>query len=77
MIYYFEGLGLLVKQEMVNPDTVNELLGMVTLYLWDKFGPLLLKMRENVGVPTVWSNFEYLYHKMNEYVDKPDVILAR
>ena len=61
MIYYFEGIGLMVKQGLVNPDTVFELLGLVTLFLWDKYHPLLLQMRENVGVPTVWQNQEEIF----------------
>jgi hypothetical protein len=77
MIYYFDGLGYLVKQELINPDAVHDLLGVLILFLWDKFGPLCLQMRENIGVPKIWSNFEYLYYKMNEYVEKPEVILPR
>ena len=78
MIYYFEGLGLLVKQELVNPISVSELLGAAIIFLWEKYSPLLIEMRERVQMPDQWSNFEYLYNKMNKLrPERPEHIKPR
>ena len=69
-------IGLLVKQELVDPETVASLLGGPILFLWEKFSPLVLELRERT-IPQTGSNWEYLYYKMNEYIERKEKIPSR
>jgi hypothetical protein len=77
MFYYFNGLGQLVKQDLVNPESVVDLMGGTIIGLWEKFYPLIEEMRARYPSSNAAQNFEYLYNKMKELRERPDTMTPR
>jgi hypothetical protein len=65
---FFESLGLLVKQGIIDRDTVCELMYQVITDLWEAFGPIVIQRRIVIDTPTLWENFEYLAVVSDEWV---------
>ena len=63
----FEGLGVLLQQDLIDIKLVNSLFGPTLDALWEPIRPLIYGMRESLKQPTFFSHFEYLYNRLNEY----------
>ena len=64
--YFYEGMGLLLKKELVDKEMIYHLLsaGFGVLMDWDKFGPIIKEMRAQLGQPDLFMWFEYLADEM-------------
>jgi len=63
----FEGLGVLLQQDLIDIKLVNSLFGPTLDALWEPIRPLIYGMRDSLKQPTFFSHFEYLYNRLNEY----------
>ena len=67
-IAYYDGLGILLKQKMVDRNTMYELMGLRSIMLWFKFETIFKGMRAADGLMTAGedfaANFEYLVDEM-------------
>jgi hypothetical protein len=61
---YYEGIGLLMKRGLVDPDLVEALLGNKVICYWEKMLPFVKGLRERSGDTTTWEYYEYLYEEM-------------
>jgi hypothetical protein len=67
---WLEGLGVLVKSELVPIHLVALFItGLITEY-WKKFGPLTLEYRTRYESPRGGSETEYLYNTLMAYVEE-------
>ena len=66
----FEGLGVLLEQDLIDIELVNSLFGPTLATLWEPIHPMILRMREALGEPFFFSHFDYLYHRLDEYRKK-------
>jgi hypothetical protein len=67
---YFEGIGVLLMKEMIDPGFVYELMPTMVNSLWAKYEPIVLWARENMNYPQYWRPIEYLKDKMSEEAEK-------
>jgi len=77
---FFDGVGILIKRNLIERDLIFELLGDVIRRSWEGFesgtgmGRWLKEGRELWDRPLLWLNFEYLYHElMNWYEGHPEL----
>jgi hypothetical protein len=61
---YFEGVGLLLKRNLMTVDFAWDLYGSTCFMAWEKVKPLAIGIRRQYGTPDAWSNFEYLYNEL-------------
>ncbi len=63
----FEGLGVLLEQNLIDIELVNSLFGPTLVSLWEPIQPVIQGMRKSLKQPFFFSHFEYLYDRLNEY----------
>jgi hypothetical protein len=63
----FEGLGVLLEQNLIDIKLVDSLFGPTLVSLWDPIHPVINGMRESLKEPFFFSHFEYLHDRLNEY----------
>jgi hypothetical protein len=63
----FEGLGVLLKQDLIDIKLVDSLFGPTLDALWEPIRPMIYGMRDSLKQPTFFSHFEYLHNRLNDY----------
>jgi hypothetical protein len=62
---FFEGLGVLVKKELIDPSLVDDLLSSAIIIYWERVEPFFLERRKRVRLGSVQAEWiEYLYHQI-------------
>ena len=59
-----EGLGLLVKHDMIDVDMVNDWMGSLFTDVWNKMKPINDEFRKRYNAPRRWEWFEFLNEKL-------------
>ena len=62
---YYDGLGILIRKELVDADLVYEVLTGDIANFWEKVKPIVEGIRKTVGYPFL-ENAEYLYNEMKK-----------
>jgi len=74
VISYLEGVGVLVKEGILDIRWIALLMGGWTRKMWEKMIPIVEEGREFYGSPRWFSETEYLYHELMKYVkDHPEL----
>jgi len=60
-----EGVGVLVKRNLIDPALVNDLLWIVIRNYWMKFRPIIMGMRVKLNDPEIFKWIEYLYNEIS------------
>ncbi len=64
-LFFLEGLGILVKQKLINVEMVEDLFSQRIMWFWEtRCAPYVDYVRETIGDPKMYVNIEYLYHEM-------------
>jgi hypothetical protein len=63
LIGYFEGIGFLVKQNLINVDYVMDVFALTISLVWQKWEPLVREERKAWNLP-FHKNFEYLAQEL-------------
>jgi hypothetical protein len=63
---YFEGVGVLVEEKLIDIRLVSKLMSGNLIYFWEKWGPLILERRKRMGNPYEWDKTEFLYHEVKK-----------
>jgi hypothetical protein len=58
VLYFGEAIGTLVKQGLLDRDLVLDMFAME--YSWNLVGPAALRLRERIGEPRMYENYEAL-----------------
>lgn len=68
----FDGIGVLLQQDLIDISLVNSLFGSSVNLIWEKVRPVIHGIRESGNQPSLFSHFEYLYNRLNSYrMDNP------
>ena len=66
----FEGMGVLVKRNLIDVTIVDDLLSGPIMSLWQKWEPTILERRRRKNMPTIFEWFEYLYEEIKKVSEK-------
>jgi hypothetical protein len=66
----FEGIGVLLEQNLIDIKMVDRLFGPTLNSLWERMQPLIYAMRKGLNEPFFFSHFEYLIKRLSEYRKK-------
>jgi len=73
---FFDGIGVLVKRNLINPDLVDDLMAPWVEWYWNTFGSVITEYRKIVG-PQYMKWVEYLYDKVSEKsLTRPNLLRA-
>jgi len=67
---FFEGVGVLVKENLLNIRLVAELMTTPIMDYWEFFAPYIDEARARHKMFRMMSETEYLYNELMEYMDK-------
>ena len=67
---WYEGLGVLVKENLLDIRIVALLLTGLVIRFWDKFIPIIDEAREAFGSPRFYIETEYLYNQLMKYIEE-------
>ncbi len=62
--YRLNGVGLLVKADLIDVDRVYDLMRTTILWQWNKWEDIILKARELYNVPSYMEGFEFIAEEM-------------
>jgi len=63
----YNAVGFLLKKGHISIDVVLDLIGTQAVLLWDKWGEIILQVRENQNISSYFTGFEYLVNEIKEY----------
>ena len=63
----FEGIGVLLEQNLIDIKMVDRLFGPTLNLLWVRMKPVLYAMREGLKEPFFFSHYEYLIKRLNSF----------
>jgi len=67
---YFNGMGILVQEDLVDIHLVTRSFYSVVIPFWEKVAPLVREWRESINFPGLLRDTEYLYNEMMEDMKK-------
>jgi len=70
IVGFFEGLGVFVKEGLVDIRLVALLMTGYTKEFFEKIAPYLEEVRVIYGIPRMLSETEYLYHRLMKYLEE-------
>lgn len=62
----YNSVGVLVHQGLLDAERVSELLGTMVENQWMKWGDMIKALRKDIGSPTAFMEFEYLFHRLKQ-----------
>jgi len=66
---FFEGVGVLVYRNLLDPQLVDDLMSSYVFQVWEKMGPIIKETQIRRNRPEFYDKFEYLYDEtMKIYV---------
>ena len=66
---YLAGIGMMVKQNQIDPQQVSDLLGSYIIWSWEKYEPIIKEIRARIDSrerPQLGDWLEYLYNEMKK-----------
>lgn len=67
---YWEGIGVLVKRNLIDPTLVDDLMSSALLMYWEKYEPVAREYRRRIGYPQAAEYQEYLYNRIKAIAEK-------
>ena len=64
--YRLNGVGLLVRDGLIDVDRVYDLMNEYILFQWEKWGSIIVRMREHYNLPKHMEGFEYIANEMKK-----------
>lgn len=66
---FFDGLGLMVELNELNPKLVEQLMSSWIIWFWEKFGEIIIEYRK-VSYPQYLEKVQVLYEKIKHLAEK-------
>ena len=66
---YLEGIGVLVKENLLDIKFIAQLIGGDVKNCWEKIAPYMDEFREKAKAPRGFIEFEYLYNEVMKYAE--------
>jgi len=70
VLAFFEGIGVLLKRNLINISMVDDLMSSYVLLTWGKYGPLMREISEAHNRPELWEHVHYLYNEIQKTYQK-------
>ncbi len=67
---FYEGLGVFVKEGLVDIRMIALTMTWMTRTLWEKIAPIIYESRKRMNYPRMLSEFEYLYDELMKYIEE-------
>jgi len=67
---YYNSIGYLLMKGRISIDTVYDLLGLPAVLQWNKWGEIILEIREKQELPQYFKGFEYLVGELKRYQEQ-------
>ena len=67
---FYEGLGVFVKEGLVDIRMIALTMTWMTRTLWEKIAPMIYESRKRMNYPRMLSEFEYLYDELMKYIEE-------
>jgi hypothetical protein len=67
---YWEGIGVLVKRELIDPYLVDDLMSSAIMMYWEKYAPVCREYRRRIGYPQAAEYQEYLYERIKAIAEQ-------
>jgi hypothetical protein len=64
---YYNSIGYLLMSGRISIDIVYDLLGLPAVLQWNKWGGIILEIREKQALPQYFKGFEYLVDELRKY----------
>ena len=61
---FCEGLGVMVKNDLIEPSLVDDLESHTIVGFWEKFSPIIFETRKRYNFPSLFEQWEYLYNQV-------------
>jgi len=61
----FEGVGVLLEQDLIDIKRVNRLFGPTLYLLWDLMKSVIFAMRKGLNEPFFFSHYKYLVNRLD------------
>jgi len=66
VLAFFEGIGVLLKRNLINITMVDDLMSSYVLQTWGKYGPMMKEISETRNRPELWEHVNYLYNEIQK-----------
>ena len=70
VLCFYEGLGVFVKEGLVDIRLIALTMTFMTRTLWEKLAPVINESRKRMNYPRQMSEFEYLYDELMKYIEE-------
>jgi len=70
LMSFFDGVGLLVRRELIDISLVHDLMYISTNRIWKFHKPVIYNIRITSGYPNLWEHFEYLSDELEKHHEK-------
>ena len=67
---YLEGIGVLVKRELIDPSLVDDLMSSIVVIYWEKYRPYVYDYRVRRDLHQMSEYVEYLYNQIKPIVER-------
>jgi hypothetical protein len=67
---WIEGIGVLVRRGLIDPELVYDLLYGSIILFWERHFDILQSIREQLDLPLVYADLEYIYNMMKSIQEK-------
>jgi hypothetical protein len=67
---YFEGIGVLIKENLVDMRLVAELMSGPIISFWEMHAPIIDELRVVMNEPRMLIETEFLYNELVKYIDE-------
>jgi hypothetical protein len=68
--HYLEGLGVLVKNDLLKPELLDDLFSGFVIAYWETFEKVILDFRKKHNFPAAWEMTELLYDRVKLIAEK-------
>ena len=69
-LQWMEGIGVLVRRGMIDPELVYDLMYGSIIGFWERHEPIVQGIRDRASIPNVWIDLEYIYDQMKVIEEK-------
>jgi hypothetical protein len=61
---YWNGVGVLVRRQLIDPDLIYDMKRLTVIELWDKFSPIINEWRRRYSAPQIYIGMEELVREL-------------
>ncbi|MHA1963698.1 MAG: DUF4760 domain-containing protein [Candidatus Thorarchaeota archaeon] len=70
VIAFFEGIGILVKRNLIDINLVADMLSTPIIMVWETIEPRVMARRKALQRDQIWDWFQYLYYEIQKIPSK-------